>query len=177
MRPEDDELREGQSEFNILLDNIATLPSYMRLEKGTQTGELRRFADEGEGGEGHMLFRPIGQIVLANALGILHFEREHELAPLFEKLREYDNNGGFRMEAPGSLWYMVLYDPNKKRMQVRGEGLATQLLIYLLGGITDEAEQEGLTHELADARTIEEEAMGYKGKFVKPSEIKLPRPL
>jgi DGQHR domain-containing protein len=177
MRPEDDDLRDGQSEFNILLENLATLPSYMRLEKGSQTGELRRFTDEGDGGEGHMLFRPIGQIVLANALGVLHFTQKRGLAPLFEKLREYDKSGGFRMEAPSSLWYMVLYDPNKKRMQVRGEGLATQLLIYLLGGITDEAELEGLTRELADARTIEEEAMGFKGKFVKPSEIKLPPPL
>ena len=40
------------------------------------------------------------------------------------------------MEYPQSLWYGVLYDPNKKRVQVAGKDLAAKLLIYILGGIT-----------------------------------------
>jgi DGQHR domain-containing protein len=174
MRPEEEELHRGQHEFNDLLTQLANLPSYQRLEKGEPTGALRRFKDEGDGGEGHMLFRPVGQIALAAALGELHFLQQKLLGPLFEKLRAYDSAEGFRMESPGSLWYMVLYDPNKKRMQVRGERLATRLLIYLLGGLTDELEQQKLTADLAAARTIEEKAMGLDGLFVDPKEIKLP---
>jgi hypothetical protein len=179
MRPEDDELRQGQEEFNALLDKLATLPSYRRLEEGIQTGQMRRLKDEGDGGEGHLLFRPVGQTALASALGQLHFDKDNprELEPLFEKLRRFDDAGGFRMEDPSSLWYMVLYDPNKKRMQIRGERLATRLLVYLLGGLADAIEREELRAALAEEQTIDGKALGFDGEWTDPANIQLPPPL
>ena len=49
------------------------MPSYRQLEQGVKTYELRRFNHKKGGGEGNFLFRPVGQIALAQALGFLVF--------------------------------------------------------------------------------------------------------
>jgi hypothetical protein len=78
------------------------------------------------------------------------------------------------MEYPQSLWYGVLYDPNKKRVQVAGRELAARLVIYILGGIEDQMERAELRKVLADARTIDKQAMSFDGKFVEPKQVGLP---
>ncbi len=175
MRPEDEELEQGYREFKQLFDQLASLPSYKRLERGTETYELRRFSFEKGGGEGNILFRPVGQVALAQSLGILVFKKGFTPDAIFEKLRQYDGEGGFsRMENPESLWYGVLYDPSKKRVLVAGRDLAARLIVYILGGIKDDFERAELRRELAEARTIEDKAVGFTGKFVKPREVGLP---
>ena len=125
-----------------------------------------------------MLFRPIGQIALAQALGELVFVRGLSLKTIFKKLQKYDEEGGFRMESPSSSWYMVLYDPNKRRILVRGRDLAARLLVYLLGGgIQDELEREKLRADFAAERTIEDQAIDFNGRYVDPDLIKLPQVL
>ncbi|MBW4631064.1 MAG: DGQHR domain-containing protein [Iphinoe sp. HA4291-MV1] len=174
MRPENDELEAGIEEFTKLFDYLANLPSYQLLEEEDTPG-LRRFSFEKDGGEGNMLFRPVAQVALAQALGILVFKKEFLLADIFKKLRKFDQQGGFSgMEYPQSLWYGVLYDPNKKRVQVAGRDLAARLLIYILGGIQDQMERAELRKALADARTIEKQTMGFDGKFVEPKQVGLP---
>lgn len=174
MRPEDEELEEGISEFLKLFNYLADLPSYKILED-EDTPQLRRFSFEKDGGEGNMLFRPVGQVALAQALGILVYKKGFSLADIFKKLRKFDLEGGFSsMEYPQSLWYGVLYDPNKKRVQVARRDLATKLLIYILGGIEDRMERAELRKALADARTIETQSMGFDGKFVEPKQVGLP---
>ena len=78
------------------------------------------------------------------------------------------------MEYPQSLWYGVLYDPNKKRVQVAGRDLAAKLLIYILGGITDQMERAELRKALANARTVGNKTISFDGKFVEPKEVGLP---
>jgi DGQHR domain-containing protein len=175
MRPEDEEIEEGIKEFKQLFDHLAKLPSYRRLESGDETPELRRFSFEQDGGEANMLFRPVGQVALAQALGILVYKKEFSLKEIFDKLRKYDTDGGFSgMENSQSLWYGVLYDPNKKRVSVAGRDLAARLIVYLLGGIQDDMERAEIRRQVAEARTIEEQAMGFNGKFVEPREVGLP---
>ncbi|MCX7592918.1 MAG: DGQHR domain-containing protein [Fischerella sp.] len=174
MRPEDKELEEGIREFHILFDYLASLPSY-RLLEDEDTPALRRFSFEKDRGEGNMLFRPVGQVALAQALGILVFRKGFKLEDIFNKLRKFDQQGGFSgMEFPQSLWYGVLYDPNKKRVQVSGRDLAAKLLIYILGGIQDRIERAELRKALADARTVENKTIGFDGKFVEPKQVGLP---
>ncbi|MHC5823052.1 MAG: DGQHR domain-containing protein, partial [Nostoc sp.] len=92
-----------------------------------------------------------------------------------KKLRKFDQQGGFSgMEYPQSLWYGVLYDPNKKRVQVAGRDLAAKLLVYILGGIQEHMERAELRKALADARTVEDKTIGFDGKFVEPKEVGLP---
>ncbi|MGK7874510.1 MAG: DGQHR domain-containing protein [Xenococcaceae cyanobacterium] len=175
MRPEDEELEEGLEKFKQLFDHLASLPSYQRLEQGTETPKMRRFSHEKGGGEANILFRPVGQIALAQALGVLVFKKGFLLGEIFEKLRQYDAAGGFSgMEYPQSLWYGVLYDPNKKRVLVSGRDLAGKLIVYILGGIEDKMERAYLREALAKVRTIGEQAISFNGSFVQPREVGLP---
>jgi DGQHR domain-containing protein len=175
MRPEDAELEEGIELFQLLFDGFANLPSYKRIDAGDETFTLRQFSFEKGRGEGHILFRPVGQVALAQALGILVFKNNISLKEIFRKLEKYDLDGGFsNMEFPDSLWYGILYDPNKKRVLVSGRDLATRLMVYILGGITDDYEKAHLRQELAEARSIEGKAISFSGKFVKPRDVGLP---
>ncbi|MBN3872855.1 DGQHR domain-containing protein [Nostoc sp. JL33] len=174
MRPEDEELEQGIEEFRKLFDYLASLSSYKILEH-EDTPALRRFSFEKDGGEGNMLFRPVAQVALAQALGILVFKKGFSLVDIFKKLRKFDQQGGFSgMEYPQSLWYGVLYDPNKRRVQVAGRDLATKLLVYILGGIQEQMERAELRKALADARTVEDKTIGFDGKFVEPKAVGLP---
>jgi DGQHR domain-containing protein len=175
MRPEDEELEQGLNEFNILFDNLANLPSYQRLENNAETPLLRRFSFEKDSGEGNLLFRPVGQAALAQALGILIFKKKLNPKSIFKKLRQYDKNGGFSfMDIPSSIFYGVLYDPNKKRILVSGRDLAARLIVYILGGIQDDMERAELRRELAEARSMENKAVGFHGEFVEPRQVGLP---
>jgi hypothetical protein len=175
MRPEDEELAAGIEEFSRLFDHLAGLPSYKKLENRTETPQMRRFSFEKNGGDGNILFRPVGQVALAQALGILVFKRGLSRDRIFKKLRKYDTAGGFsHIETPQSLWYGVLYDPNKKRILVSGRDLAARLLIYIIADIKDDFERAELRRELAEVRTIEGKAVGFDGEFVTPREVGLP---
>jgi DGQHR domain-containing protein len=177
-KPPNDELEDAAHIFVQFLDHLAELPSYQEIERGADTGTFRRFSHEKNPGEGHMLFRPIGQIALAQAVGYLHFQRvpAASLDDIFKKLKQYDDNGGFRMDDPSSLWYAVLYDPLKKRMSTSGRDLAARLLQYVVGGgLQDEKERETLRSALAQARATENGmARGFDGKEVPLAAINLP---
>ncbi|MBW4679699.1 MAG: DGQHR domain-containing protein [Microcoleus vaginatus WJT46-NPBG5] len=176
MRPEDEELEEGLKEFKMLFDSLSSLVSYQRLEDGAETPQLRRFSFEKDGGEGNILFRPVGQIAVAQALGILVFKKGVSLEDIFKKLQRYDIDGGFSgMEFPQSPWYGVLYDPNKKRIVVAGRDLAARLIVYILGGIQDDMERAELRLELAESRRVgANQAMSFEGKFVDLKKVGLP---
>jgi len=175
MRPDDDELEAGIEEFSQFFDSLATLLSFQRIEHGEETPDLRRFGFEKPPGEANLLFRPVGQIALAQAVGIMVFKKGFLASQVWEKLQRYDADGGFgNMESPQSLFYGVLYDPNKKRVSVGGKDLATRLIVYLLGGIDDDFERAEVRREVAEARTIEDKAMGFNGKFVAPRQVGLP---
>jgi len=174
MRPDPDELAEGIREFEQLFDHLATLPSYKILDH-EDTTVLRRFSFEKVGGEGNILFRPVAQVALAEALGILVFKNGLLLENIFKKLQKFDLQGGFsQMEFPNSLWYGVLYDPNKKRVQVSKKELAVKLLIYLLGEIKDQMEIAELRKAIASARTTEDRAIDFDGNWVSAQEVGLP---
>lgn len=175
MRPEDEELEEGLEAFEAFFNGLAKLPSYQKLEQGIETPQMRRFSHEKGGGEGNLLFRPVGQIAFAQAMGILVFKNGFSVKTLFKKLHAFDVEGGFNnMEYPQSLWYGVLYNPTKRRVLVSGRDLAAKLLVYILGGIGDDYERANLRKALADARTFEGKAVSFEGKFVKPKEVGLP---
>lgn len=174
MRPEDEDLEQGIAEFSKLFDYLASLSSYKVLEN-EHTPALRRFSFEKESGEGNMLFRPVGQVALVQALGILVFKKGLSLEKIFKKLRKFDKQGGFsNIELPNSIWYGILFDPTRKRILVAGKDLAAKLIIYLLGGTQDLMEQAELRRCLAKARTFENKSMDFEGNFVEPQEVGLP---
>lgn len=181
LRPDDKEIKTGTKLLSELFDGLAKLPSYRQLEQGIKTYELRRFKHEKGGGEGNLLFRPVGQIALAQALGFLVFNQNFDLENIIKKLIYFDEIGGFSyMDTSQSIWYGVLYDPMKKRVQVSGKKLASRLLIYLLGGVNDDLEKAEIRRTLAEARTIkdaatnEEKTIDFQGNFVNPKQVGLP---
>ncbi|MBE9205581.1 DGQHR domain-containing protein [Nostoc sp. LEGE 06077] len=175
MRPENKEIEQGIEEFKKLFDNLANLPSYKILEH-EDTPVLRRFSFEKGGGEANILFRPVAQVAIAQALGFLVFKKGVSLTTIFKKLKKFDQQGGFTgMEYPKSMWYGVLYDPNKKRVQVSGKELAAKLLIYILGGLQDHMELAELRKALANARTLENKTIGFDGNLVEPKAVGLPQ--
>ncbi|PPT08328.1 DndB-like protein [Geitlerinema sp. FC II] len=177
-RPTVDELADGLAELMRLWDGLATLPSYRKLDAGLETPTLRRLSFEADGGEGNILFRPVGQVALAQALGTAIFRKRIPLIEVFDKLRQFDDEGGFSgIENPESIWYGVFYDPNKRRIRVAGRDLAAKLLLYLLGGMTEPMELAELRMAVAKARTFENRAVSFQGRFVKPREVGLPEVL
>ncbi|MGK7885049.1 MAG: DGQHR domain-containing protein, partial [Crocosphaera sp.] len=181
LRPNDEEIEEGLNLLSQLFNGLANLPSYRQLEQGVKTYELRRFKHEKGGGEGNFLFRPVGQIALAQALGFLVFSQNFDLETIIKKLIYFDEIGGFSyMDTSQSIWYGILYDPMKKRIQVSGKKLASRLLIYLLGGVKDDLEKAEIRRALAEARTIkdaatnEEKTIDFQGNFVNPKKVGLP---
>lgn len=178
LRPDDEELKDGEEEFNILFDYLAELPSYRQLKR-KDTPELRRFSHDVGGGQGNMLFRPVGQIALVQAIGFLVYKKRLNLHDIFTKLSRYDAEDGFsKIDFSSSIWYGILYDPLRKRIQVSGKDLASKLIIYLIAGQEDEFELIKLKTAFAKARTMgEEQAIDLSGAWVNPREIELPKML
>jgi DGQHR domain-containing protein len=174
LRPDSTELASGIAAFSQLFDRLAQFTSYERL-KGEDTPKLRRFSFEIAGGEGHLLFRPVGQIAFAQGVGTAVFKKQMAQTEVFRKLDRYDADGGFsNINLPQSLWYGILYDPNKKRILVSGRDLAAKLIVYLLGGVDNDFDRAELRRQVAEARTVGDYAMSFEGKLVTQQEVGLP---
>jgi DGQHR domain-containing protein len=173
-RPPDEELAAAIATFGELFDRLSEFSSYRRLQ-AEPTTVLRRFSFELGGGEGHLLFRPVGQVALAQALGIAIFKQGLPQREVFQKLERYDADGGLSaIDSPHSLWYGILYDPHKKRILVSGRDLAAKLILYLLGGVERDFDRAELRRQVAEARTIGQQAIGFDGNFVPPRNVGLP---
>jgi DGQHR domain-containing protein len=174
LRPDPAELAAGIAAVSELFDRISQFTSYGRL-KGADTTQLRRFSFEPGGGEGHILFRPVGQVAFAQGVGMAVFKKQMAQTEVFRKLDRYDADGGFsHINTPQSLWYGILYDPNKKRILVSGRDLAAKLIVYLLGGVDHDFDRAELRRQVAEARAIGDYAMSFDGKLVTLQEVGLP---
>jgi DGQHR domain-containing protein len=174
LRPDTAELDLGIAAFSQFFDRLSQFTSYGRLQ-AEDTPQLRRFSFEPGGGEGHILFRPVGQIAFAQGVGVAVFKKQLAEAEVFGKLDRYDADGGFsQIDRPSSLWYGILYDPNKKRILVSGRDLAAKLIVYLLGGVDNDFDRAELRRQVAEARTVGEYAMSFEGKLVTQPEVGLP---
>ena len=80
------------------------------LASGDDLDVVRQFPDEKNPGKGHLLVRPVGQMILAKAVGSLKREGL-SLQEIFGKLKKWDENGGFAQHTTDSLWYGITYDP------------------------------------------------------------------
>jgi hypothetical protein len=180
-RPPDAEIEFATDAVFALWNAIAGLPSMVQLDRGRTTYEFRWFLEQG--GDGHMLFRPVGQQVLAHAVGRLVYRSAHPmtLESIFEKLAKYDAAGGFRIDDPAQPWYGILYEPGSGKISVAGQDLAVEILRYMLGGMDPDrpGSTDGpvarLRDDFAQARAVGDgTAWSLDGRQVDPHEIKLP---
>jgi hypothetical protein len=142
MRPSEQDLNRGQELFEEFLDHVQRLPVFRSVESGQDIDALRLFEPDEPDGKGHLLLRPIGQTILARAVGQL-VKDGMQLEPIFEKLRKLDNEGGFNQQLPANVWYGVTFDPVRRKMIMSNQELASDLLVYLIRG-GDQATQDKL---------------------------------
>jgi hypothetical protein len=197
MRPREQELETARNEFFEFLNHVFQLPIFQDLEKGDKDEKKkedtvyrwREFPKKEEAeNRGHLLLRPVGQIVLADAVGTLVKSRSDggrgmELQAVFDKLTQYDQAGGFEAHRPENVWLGVTYDSMKHKMITTSmaRALAHDLLVYLVAGMEEEERQQ-LWVEFATARLVDREEKTWRNLRgeVEPfdeSVIGLPNPI
>jgi len=110
-------------------------------------------------GDGNILFRRVGQIAFAKAVGDLMNDPENpmDLDKIFKKIYLFEKNGGFeKLDSPNSIFYCILFDPNKTGMIVSSANikLASDLLRYVLFQPFTDDRRENLRQDLIDKRRI-----------------------
>lgn len=163
LRPDEEEIQDGKQLMDELLDAFGELPTLQLMKQGKyQPKEIREF---GEGSKGSLLARPLGQVVLAKAVGQCHFEKKISLVILFEKLSQFDADGGFdHIDQAGSYWFGIATSISGK-MRDAGENLAAELLRYLCGGLMGAPEEiDSLAERIKAARTIDDFFYNMQGQ-------------
>lgn len=176
VRPEDSALEKGQEAMVEYFDNLAKIPSHIAFIQGKPAGELRK-----SDGDDNILFRPLAQTALAEAVGKL-VSRGVSLQNIFEEIGRQEQRGQLRLTERTSPWFGVLCDPanNKMRRQRKNEDLCCRLFQYLLGGgLEDDIDRETLREHFASQREIDREsglAIDIEGKQVQTGDVRLPNP-
>jgi len=142
LRPSEQELKKGQQLFEEFLGHVERLPIFKRVQSLESIDTMRAFSDDDPDGEGHLLLRPIGQTILASAVGDLVVSGM-KLEEIFDKLTSLDSSGGFNQQLSSNVWYGVTFDPARQRMIMSNQDLAARLLVYMIKG-GDQAEQSAL---------------------------------
>lgn len=169
IRPLDDELDEAQAKLMEYFDYVETLPSMRAIQAGDSLDTWREFPSKGKG---HLLLRPVGQVVLAKAVSRLAAE-EFELAEIFEKLRRLDQDGGFAQAEPKNLWYKVTFDADREKMIVSQGDLAAMSLAYLVRG-AEAPEREDLLRRHRMLRSREDGFwINFAGTYVGAEDLEL----
>ena len=175
-RPSDAEINKARQLLSDIWTRIAELPSFQILASNpaSKITEMRNFT--AEGGQAHMLYRPIGQQVLIQAVGVLLHKPDVALSldKIFEALHRHDAAGGFRLDDPSNPWYNVIYSDSLGKMVVSGKELANELLVYLVAG-GSLPERDALRKKFAEARKSREgQAWDLNGNEVPADQVKLP---
>ena len=154
--PSNEGVREATDLLIELWNGIASLPSMREIESpiDRNVAEMRRFPSEGQEGEAHLLFRPLGQQALASAAGTLINRNSGPMSfdEIFTVLKRYDQSGGFCMVDRKNPWYGVMYDPRKEKLIGGGWNLCAELLAYMIGGEADLVKRRNLLDDFANAR-------------------------
>lgn len=179
VRPPDYQVEDAKQLFGKFLDKLKGLNAFKSVVGGRPIAELREFrASKRVTGEGNLLMRPIGQVVIAAAIGQVA-QKHSDIGPIFAKLSALEEAGGFALERTDNPWYLLLYNPVKGSMRPAGKKIATDVLVYmLLGNLPAELESR-LRKRFATARTSADsgKAMNLKGRWVLPANITLPSKL
>ncbi|OYV96815.1 MAG: hypothetical protein B7Z68_04925 [Acidobacteria bacterium 21-70-11] len=178
IRPVDEDLSRAQTRLAELFDQMRRLPSLAAIGAGDGIDAWREFPPNGKG---HLLLRPVGQTVLAKAVGKLLGEDGMDIDEVFDRLIALDESGGFEQADPANLWYQVTYDAARGKMIVSQVELAAKALVYLVRG-ADSAGREDLLGKLKEQRSREDGYwVNFKGAYVGPEDIDegafLPEPI
>ncbi len=196
IRPSEDDLAVAKDEFFDFLSHLHMLPLFQVLEKGDLNRRAeavtrwREFPSENEpDNRGHLLLRPVGQLILAEAVGTLIKPRNlggrgMTLEAVFVKISKLDSEGKFEAHQPENAWFGVTYDPMDQKMitSTSSRGLAHDLLVYLVAGMEEPALSQ-LWVDFATARMVDRNRKTWRpidGGDARPfdeGKIELPNPV
>ena len=157
VRPDEEELEKAKDTFFVFLNHVHALPVFEGLESGDDLDEVRLFtgfdSDDPHRGRGHLLTRPIGQVILAKAVGGLVSEGL-DLETIFQRLAEWDRHGGFEQHRSESVWYGITYDFHHKKMETRTNiDVGADILKYMVRGALED-ERRRLLEAIINARRV-----------------------
>lgn len=170
-RPDDESLDAGTAAMIEYFDALERLPSHEAFIQGKPAGEIRKDDD-------NILFRPVVQMALAEAVGKLSHQGI-SLGTIGDVLADQEARGQLRLTERSTPWFGVLCDPvsHKMRRQARNEVLCCRLFQYLLGGgIPEDVEREDLRAAFASERCVDDAAIDLNGDRVKVDDVRLPNP-
>ena len=183
LRPTEKEIDEAAEDLKKILDEAMKLPSFKAVMNGDDITTWREFPSDDESpdiNKGHLLMRPIGQVLFVRTVGRL-LNGGMNLREIFSKLIRFDKRGGFKAHDPKNLWYSVTYNPDRKTMITDKTKLAVDLLTYLVRGVASEGQEE-LLNELKDLRQGAEDNekwLDFSGTWTSKSNVEsgLPSPI
>lgn len=176
VRPEDSALERGKQAMLEYFNHLATIPSHVAFIQGKQASELRKSDD----GEDNILFRPMVQTALAEAIGKL-VTQGVSLRNAVEELGRQEQRGQLKLTERTTPWFGVLCDSSgNMRRYKKNEDLCCRLFQYLLGGgLEDDFDREELRRDFAAERQTDQEedlAIDLEGNRVKTDKVRLPNP-
>jgi hypothetical protein len=138
MRPDEEQIEIARTHFFEFLEGMYNLPVFQGLEAGDVLDEIRLFPSDFPNilsiGKGHILTRPVGQEILAEAVGLVKSEGL-DIKKVFSRLKIMDINNGFSMHTADSLWYGTIYDFTKRTVNTRVDiKRSAHLLAYMIRG-------------------------------------------
>ena len=180
IRPPAAELDLVEKQIKNILSQLEKLPVFQKLKQGESLSNLREIPTENQPDKkAHLLLWAIGFPILMSALSIC-LKNGDELEDLIDKLIRLDEEGLFNISLPSSVWYMVVYDAQNKKIKARKTGLPVDLMLYLLDGLNEKQKTKTL-EKLIKARTMpenENQWIGYDGKVDEiPNPPNFPRSL
>ena len=144
------EIQRGITELCNYFDQMAQLPSHQRIMNGTSSAPDFRTTD----GENNILFRPVGQIALAEAVSSLMHAPQNPmaLAEIFRKLRHQETRKQLQLHNSEAPWHGVVWDPASGGRMLMGKVLCRRLFFYLLGGTLTKKKLDKLQEDFSEAR-------------------------
>ena len=115
-------------------------PVFADVRRGADLDSYRQFANAENPGTGHLLLRPLGQMIVAEALGITVGSKTSKPVPtmkdLFEKLATFGPTAAEEnVHLMTSIWHNITYNPARGTMNMESQNGCTALR-HLLGGLT-----------------------------------------
>ena len=180
-RPDESELEKGKGKLMGYFDLLSLLPSHENL---IQHQEKSSADYRSETEEENILFRPIAQIALADAMAIMEKDRGLRPDDVIKRLAKGEKEGKLKLRDEKSIWFGVLcnVDDKKTRRHESYRKLCTNLLLHVLGGGTHEDIREDLKKQFRSARKVfseestEMKCVGLDGKRINADDLKLPQP-
>ena len=172
LRPSDEELEAGYTSLTEFFDFVNQMPVFQRLKEVPPNEETvflekwREFpkfnskgasVDGTSGFRGHLLLRPLGQIILAKAVRELVSPTERDgdgltMNTIFRRLSALDREDGFEAHRPRNVWWGVTYNPETTRILNKGKSWGHMLLVQLVSGYKTKQQQIELWEKWVYAR-------------------------